>query len=255
MHNYTVSMVMSAARPELWQKVYESLRLSVHPYSFELIAAGPYYPTNYFDKVTNFKFIRDFGSPARCFQMAVLLAEGEFLAECADDALFEPDALRQCIELLMFKPCNDVVVLRYCEAPNYDCQLPDDQYWTARFHKDLQLNGIKEHWKTANSFLMRRRLYVEMGGVSTKFEALNLNLHHIMFRIQEIGGELHLSPNLVSKHNWANESSPVRDAYWQNDKQLLTKFYNEQNLVENYISYDNWRFNPPVWKRKEKEYV
>ena len=82
---YDVSICLPAHRTQLWQRLYETAAEAVGPYSWEMVLVGPNNPPPFFDDKKNFKFLKDFGSPSRCAQIATVLAEGEFMMWGSDD--------------------------------------------------------------------------------------------------------------------------------------------------------------------------
>ena len=71
-----LSIIIPTIRIESWEPLIESIADSCWRNSHEIIFVGPSY-NNYIDKFKNIKYARDFGSPNRCQQIGMTLAEGE----------------------------------------------------------------------------------------------------------------------------------------------------------------------------------
>ena len=110
---------MPAHRSTLWENMYKSIAASVSPYTWELILVGPNYPSVELMQKGNFKFIKDFGSPARCAQIATSLAEGRLMMWGSDDGIFMENSIKECIELHNQSNDHDVIILRYSEGENH----------------------------------------------------------------------------------------------------------------------------------------
>ena len=73
---YDLSICLPAHRTQLWQRLYDSAIEAVgEDYTWEMILVGPNEPPPELAEKSNFKFFKDFGTPARCGQIATLLAE------------------------------------------------------------------------------------------------------------------------------------------------------------------------------------
>ena len=144
---YDVSICMPAHRAHLWDEFYESAAKAVGPYSWEMILVGPNGPSESLSKKPNFKFFRDYGHPARCAQIATTLAEGELMMWGSDDGIWQPDSIRECINLHKQHDEKDVIIIRYSEGRGFSGKMPPDDYWKPWTHPDQRLPGIpKEFW-------------------------------------------------------------------------------------------------------------
>ena len=87
-HKYDLSICMPAHRSHLWEGMYKSVIESVGDYSWEMILVGPNEPTDFFKDKNNFRFIKDYGHPARCAQIATMFAQGKYMMWGSDDGVF-----------------------------------------------------------------------------------------------------------------------------------------------------------------------
>ena len=85
MHKYDISICLPGYRTQFWKRLYDSAKEAVGEYSWEMIIVGPNPPPEELESKSNFKFFKDYGSPARCAQIATVLAEGELMMPASDD--------------------------------------------------------------------------------------------------------------------------------------------------------------------------
>jgi hypothetical protein len=252
MPRYDLSVIVPGIRTEAWVNFFTQLRNSVGKYTFELIIVGPNLPPPELQVFKNFRFIRDFGHPSRCFQLAAQFAEGHFLCFIPDDAIIEEKALELCLDVMYQKSMGDGMTLKYSEGFNYTGnQHEDDTYWVGRTHPDQRAPAVKEGWKIAPCFLYNTHTFINMGGLDCRFEHINFNTHDFAYRLQAMGGTMHYSPTRVFKANHIPSGSQIAAAHWENDSPLFTKLYSGPDNYERiFIDYNNWRNADSFWKRK-----
>jgi hypothetical protein len=253
-----VSIIIPSINPDKWLSFYHQMTKSSKNNSFELIFVGPY-TTEQISGLKNIKFVRDFGSPSRCFQIGSLLAEGEYLAWGSDDYLIEEDAIDLTFSLIEKENIkDDGVNLLYSEGPNFTgTQHLDSSYWVAHTHPDLRLPGVKTNWRILGAFMYRTETWYKFGGLDCGFEHVNMNTHDFGFVIQANGGRLINSPCRVYRANWApwdnNNKSPIQLAWEENDKPRFVKLYSDPEYpLKRNININNWKDYPSVWGRRFK---
>lgn len=255
-----ITLIIPSINPETWVSSYEQMFKSCTKYPFEVIGIGPFLPPEALGSVSNFKFIKDFGCPSRCLQIASLLAEGDYISWCPDDAKILEGAYDEAIKYFDENLTeNDGMCSRYSEGENFaDTQSQDEAYWIARTHPDLQLPGVKEGWRGAAVFIYRRDTWYKFGGLDCRFEHINLNAHDLAFAIQAKGGRIVLSPPKILAVNWNPNPMrpvylPILTSYHQNDLPLLKHIYASPTAAEDRnIKLDNWRRQPALWPRRFK---
>ena len=119
-YKYNISICLPAFRTHLWERLYESAKEACGAYTWEMIMVGPNEPPAALAKETNFKFYKDYGSPARCAQISTVLAEGEFMMFASDDGYFLKDSIKECVDMhqgsLSYK---DFVIARLTEGKDH----------------------------------------------------------------------------------------------------------------------------------------
>ena len=250
--NYKLSVCLPAHRTHLWENFYNSLVESIgNKYSWELIMVGPKDHPSFVRDKPHVKFIKDFGSPSRCGQMATTEATGELMMMASDDGLFVRGAIEQSIDLMNTLPRKDVLALRFTEGRDYKGAPMHPEYWMAHHHPPLRV--VPPDYKIILLGMFRLDYFREMGGWDCRFEHLNMNGHDLAFRMQKNGTTVHMSPGLVCNHNWNPNSGdhiPVQAAYDNCDLKLFREITAPGHDRPLKIDYDNWKKSPKVWKRR-----
>lgn len=251
---YDLSVLLAGIRTQNWEQLFFSLERSIEPYSFELIAVGPYDPPPNLITKSNFKFFRDFGSPSRCVQIASTLAEGEHLIWMADDGVCTPNTLAECISMFDNQTIKekDVITIRYFEGEG-NGEFPID-YWRAKHHGDMQtLEGVKSTFRIAPIGMYKTSYFRELGGLDCRYLHTNMNTHDLAFRLQNDGGNVHLSPHTVARFYWSwngADAKPVQRAYHENDNGLFTSEWSQDQSNRIKIDYCNWTNAENRWKMR-----
>ena len=253
-----VSIIVPSINPDKWLPMYYGMTNSCRNHKFEFIFVGPYY-NNQLNGIGNIKFIRDFGSPSRCFQIGSLLAEGEYLGWAADDYLIEENAFDLTFEYIEKENIkDDGINLLHSEGPNFTGnQHLDMNYWNAHTHADLRFPGVRSDWTTHCAFMYKTETWHRFGGLDCGFEHVNMNTHDLGFAIQANGGRIIHSPCRVYRADWApwdnNNKLPIQCAWEENDKPRFMDLYSDKDYAfHRKISIDNWKNCPTHWPRRFK---
>jgi hypothetical protein len=253
--NYKLSILMPGHRVHIWEQIYNSIPASVGKHSWELIFVGPNEPPPFFANKKNFKFLKDYGSPARCGQMATTLAEGELMMWGSDDGYFHPEAIAKCVEKHDSIGYKDAVALRYSEGLPTGGTESSKNYFFANYHKGV-LDVVPLEYKILCIGMLKTKYFRELGGWDCRFEQLNLNTHDFSFRIQRDGGNIYVSETCVSAHTYnpgTGDHIPVQNAF-NDDHTLFKSIYHNKNSAyldrEINIDYFNWINSPKIWKRR-----
>jgi hypothetical protein len=256
MKNIKVSVIIPSIHPDKWIRLYQYMQKSCTQHKFELIFVGPYF-TNQISDIDSIKYIKDFGSPSRCFQMGSLIAEGEYLAWGSDDYIIEPNAFDQTFEYISDLDIqDDGVNLLYSEGPNFTGnQHLDKMYWYAHTHPDLREPGVSNKWWILGAFMYKVDTWHKFGGLDCGFEHVNMNTHDFGFTIQAHGGRLINSPCRVYKADWApwTDDNPIKHAWFDNDKPRFMQLYADPEYAyKRQIDINNWKDYPSKWQRRFK---
>lgn len=224
-------------------------------YTWELILVGPNKPPIYFEDKRNFKFLKDYGTPARCFQLSTLLAEGELITWASDDGYYTPGSLAECIQKHDKIGEKDIVIARHVEGQNHSGQphSEGDLFWKAHTHPTLVLPGIPEDFYIILNGMMKTAYFRDLGGIDCRYENYNMNLHDLAFRAQRAGSRLVFSDNTVLNCDWnpnQGDHIPITEAHRQHDMPLFISEMSQDQTDRIKIDLFNWTEQPPVWKRR-----
>lgn len=243
-----LSIILPSIRTHNIPQLIESIEKSIHPFTYELIVVGPYFPN------IDIKYIYSKAAPTKCVQLGGLYSEGQYITWSSDDGLYLPGELAKCLELAKTIPDKDGIIIRYCEGKNKSGLCPPDHYWIGYTHDDQRLPGIDPNWNIAPVGLYNRNHFINIGGFDCRFEHINMSTHDLAYRTQKMGGKLHLSPNLVFTCDWSQgclaeeEHVPVHNAHFENDLPLFNQLYGSPNGIIK-IDYNNWMNTPNIWRR------
>lgn len=248
--NYDLTIIVPGVRNEHWETLHEQTKNACKKYSYEMIFSGPFALPASLQKVENLKYIKNFGSPTRALHLATLIAEGKYFTWLSDDAHIYANSIDKAMDIMNPK---DIVCMRYCEGEHHSGTCPPDAYWTAGYHPDLSCPGVDPKWKIPCVMLIGLEYYRELGGLDTRWEHINMNVHDLAFRAQRNGSQVYLSPTLVMNCDWSPtrtaENSNVIAAFYLNDRPLFHQVYADKSRPIK-IDIENWRESEVVWKRK-----
>lgn len=258
---YNLSIVIPGIRVENWAQIVSEITKSCGSVTHEIIFCSPKELPDSLALVPNIRHILDFGSPSRCLQRACTSGMGEYLCIMSDDARVHEGSLEAAYNQITGSPTKDtdILALKYTEGANFIANLSDfsPNYWNAHHHRDLRLPGIDPSWKICLMFMIQTKRFNFLGGVDCRFEHFNLNLHDLAFRNQKDGGQVLVSDVFVTAHNWEPhrdiQSSPIMQAYYQNDAPLLHSIYSTvigSNSRPVSIDINNWKDQPERWPRR-----
>jgi len=252
---YDLSICLPAHRTNLWQNLYESISRAVgDKYTWELVMVGPNNPPPFFDDKNNFKFYKDYGSPARCFQISITLAEGELVTWASDDGYYLDNSLSSCIEQYRnLEGKKNILVVRHVEGIDHTGKPPPKDFWRAWHHPTLRLPGIPQDFFIILNGMMKLDYLRELGGVDCLYENYNMNLHDLAFRAQRAGSKIHLSNVTALNCDWNPSSGdhvPVAKAHNEHDYPLFVSLMSQDQTNRIKIDIFNWTKSPKVWKRR-----
>lgn len=248
----SISIVVPGIRADRWISLYNSILKSTKR-SFELIICGPFFPSNEFTLLKNFKFIKDFGSPVRASMLAVSVAEGDFITWAADDAVFLENSLDTITDV---SETNDsICVCKYLEGkngthkpvqPNSYFSL-NGSYWTNSHH-------FGHDWYLFNTGIMSRKKFLELGGWDCIFEGTFYSHSDLAARAYIKNYKVMFDNTLLLDcDHFTGETSdhqPVEDAQVNHDMHVFKSKYN--GATPNISIMKQWSDCPAIWNRRFK---
>lgn len=254
MSNYDLSICLPGHRTHLWERLYNSIAQSVGDYTWELVVVGPNDPPPFFSEKRNFKFLKDYGSPARCFQISTLLAEGRLITWGSDDGYYTYGSLENCIDKFDTLGEKDIVIVKHVEGVGHSGRPMDRDFWRAHHHPPLRLSGIPEDFFIILNGMLHTSYYRDLGGMDCRYENYNMNLHDFAFRAQRSGSKIFFSDvDPVLNCDWnpnQGDHTPVATAHNEHDLPLFTKEMSQDQSSRMEIDLFNCFDQPPRWKRR-----
>lgn len=267
-NKYDITIFLGGIRPFLWENLYNSIAASLPRHSFQLIIAGYLPPTKEFsDKgYPNFKFIKDFGGPARGAQIAAQLAEGKLCHLGADDATYIPGVLSNAIDQYYqleketsSEYAGAIIGIKYGEGGN----LMPDHYWRAWHHPPLQLAGIPMDSPMVLNSIMDTKKFIASGGYDcVTYGTCNWGGHDMYQKLiyrNKFNFKFH--PFHAMECTWKlegpgvhNDHGPIAAAddytYTKSDYVKFTGKYNNNLITDSPISFGNWKESERIWSRR-----
>ena len=249
-----LTIIIPSIRNQFWKRYYDSVAASIVDCTFDIIFIGPYCSLTELDNISNVKYIKSYACPSRCYQEAVLLANSEFVTVSTDDGVCLPNGgLKNSIKLLRQSDKKDAVCSRYWEGIDFsgnDITMPPE-YWTVSYHHGwYNLPGIPQHYILGGSMILRLDYFYKLGGIDCQYETTSLSTHDLGFRLQNNGGTIHLSPDVIYSYDLGQDDrQPMEDALRIHDYPIFKEFYSQPRTDHIHIDYNNWRNVPNMWRR------
>lgn len=250
-----ISIFLGGIRPFLWERLYNSITESVGNNTFELVVCGPSRPPVSFDSVLNFKYIRDFGGPARAAQIAALFSEGKYITLGADDGQYLPGALGRALEFHR-QGSADVTAIKYMEGGNNLA----DNYFKMHNWAHFRLPGVPAHSPMMLNSIMTRDLFYEIGGYDcATYRTCNWGGQDLTLRLQNYGKTIQTFSEHILACDHDNQQKPNglyddhHPIYLADDMNVpdsdYHKFRNMYSSVNTRakINFDNWKLSETVW--------
>ena len=258
MSSTLISIILPSIRPFLLNKVYAALVKGCKDIPFELIVISPYDIPEDMSHISNIKLIKDFGQPSRCAQLGLLAATGARVTLLSDDCfVYENtyiDIERQFLKI--DRPDGKKFIgLKYREGSSMDIS----NYWLAKAHPPLQLEGFKDNMPVSSMIYMNRENLLDIGGWDCSiFECINWGGHDLTARMLNDRYSFELTEKAFCDTLWGpgidgmfNDHRPL----WESDsdgRENITKLWSKPNPTRIKVPVDNWKAAPETWKRRFK---
>ena len=254
-----LSISMAGIRHQNWLALYNSIpdATALPKEEYELVIVSPYDLPPELQKVDNVRLIKDWGCPTRCYQLAALHSQGEYLlVGVADDGVCLNGAIDKGFNSIP-QHHKGVVGFKYHEGNVTAASLATqaDTYWRFGNHKLYRgLPLIPNRYLLTMIGLVRRDYFMEVGGFDCGFEQPGLALPDLAIRLQNDGAEVVLGEKMMDISHLmgdAGDHGPVARAFKRHDKKLFVQTYSQASAASrSRIDFDNWKHAPEVWSRR-----
>jgi hypothetical protein len=267
--DYDISILLPAIRPERWVDFYKSVEASIDSHvQFEIIFVSPVPLPKELENISNVKYITDFGSPTRCFNIALENAENPLVTWAADDGLYRPGMLKKAIQIYEDRKRNQgstVLALGQIEAGNQY----DRDFVRINKHPPLRSEFIDDSFIFFPTAIMERELLDRMQGLDCRFNGHAMAHVDLAIRVQgggyakvEFLDEICL--DLSHMMGTSGDHAPMHHSQLQEDEPLFRELYkgshpdrifisNKKSLA--FVKIINWRAIDNVWKWRFKRSV
>lgn len=243
-----ISLYASAARPQNWLKLYESIKSN--ECKFEIVFVGPNEPKKKLPDV--FRFIKSNTKPVQCAHIAAMHSKGDFLLHCVDDLVFKDDqALDKMLSLYEDnKGASKELILSpklMRDGKPYD----EDNYKLYPENEDCPVIPI--------SLFIKKALFVELEGYDLNFIASMADTD-LSYRAKATkGATIELADLFVEESKDESLGGTLFSDYSDNDLTLLRNLWFKDGLFLNNRSQTfegfssegiiiNTQGNPGRWK-------
>lgn len=244
-----LSIVVPGIRVGNWQQMYDSIRASCSR-PFEVIIIGPYALPESLQNLRNVKYVKDFGSPVRCSNIGLALAEGELLTWNADDGVFLPGMIDRAIDAYDAMPANlnNVLVVKYMEGERV--LQPESYFKLANAYPRTPY--IHEDWWIFNLVITKTDYFRYLGGWDSAYETLALSHADLAVRAQRDNCTIQVfnEPIVYNAHGHPDHT-PVERGHVDADEPLYRRIYSDPAQLDRVVvDINSWKHAPSVWTRR-----
>jgi len=253
-----LSILVPAIRVKNWEVLYHSIGESFSG-EWELILVSPYDLPEAMKRHSNIKLIKDWGSPIRCRQIALLHAAGNWICYAADDVIFLKGSLDIAFRKLELSAMDykTVIVGKYVEGTADIRHMLTNTYYQLSYHADMKktLKYIPKNYWLINTGVVSKKLLIGLGGWDCRFEVCALACVDLSIRLQNyhVVTLLQEEPIFSSTHmpGETGDHEPIHKAQTEHDQPLFAKIYGKKNSINRTgIDINNWKNVPARWERR-----
>ncbi len=248
-----LSIVLPAIRRENWVRVYESFLNSAKTTTFEVIIVSPYDLPSELQDNDNITFIKDFGSPTRCQQRGLCVANGKYVTECCDDGLYLEGTIDRVVNLLVEDGDRKTIVsCKYCEGNESNWHhMSKDIYYHINHHDAIRSKYVEDHWIMFSVAFFNRDYLMELGGWDSAFATPGMAHQDVAVRAQRDGAKVILTDfcytNFMHFPGTTGDHAPIHFGHTKEDEPLYKKIYSSPDCVNRIkIDPNNWKDSPEV---------
>lgn len=243
--NPELSIIIPSIRTTNWLDLVNQISVAVGKYSFEVIFVGPEYNHDV-DSFRNVKYVRDFGSPNRCQQIGLMMAEGKFVTWLADDIEDGPFNIDKFLDSIVNEPEDTVAVGNYNEGGNLAVQDFSIKHCYGGGWK------IQSDWQIFNVAFIRRSYLEKFGGFDCKYQVTCLGHADLAARLQKTGCKIvNKNINIASFGHMPDTSGdhgPVHVTQIFYDQPLFNE--STDQIFHAHVKLDNWKKEEAVWSSR-----
>lgn len=254
-----LSILLPSIRWYNLQALLDSIEKS-YSGTFELIVVGPNNPADCGINDPRVKFVKDFGSPSRCENIALEQAVGKLTTWAADDGIFLPNGLNLAVAYLLYlgsettNPEKTIVTCKYFEGP-VNPAMAEEAYYMINNAGSTRAAFIPNSYYVLNLPIMYTNYLKSLGGLDSMFETTAMAHIDLAVRAQRDGAIVHLytEPIFSCSHmpDVSGDHAPIHHSQIGHDEPLFRKLYSSPECVNRIkVDSDNWKAAPAKWARR-----
>jgi len=217
-----ISLYASAARPQYWMKLYESIKLN--KCKFEIVFVGPNAPSE--SMPDEFRFIKSNTKPVQCAEIAAIESKGEFLLHCVDDLTFrEERALDEMLSIYDQREDDSRELVLSPKLMRNRKPFDDNNYKLYPEIRDCPIVPI--------SIFIRRALFLELGGYDINFIASMADTDLTYRAVSEKNASIQLADLYVEENKDDSAGGTLFSDYKNNDLALLKELWFKEKIFLN----------------------
>ena len=248
---------MPAIRQERWKDLFISIANSLESSdNFELIIVSPYNLPIELSTVANIKLITDYGSPTRCFNIALEAAEGSIVTWGADDATYIPSKLKKAVGKLEAKGSHKhIIALSQVEHQ----RVYDKNFCRINNHDEIRSSFVPDNFVLLPTAVMYTEFMRSVGGLDCSFQGHAMAHVDFAIRAQYLGATVEFEDdiclNLEHTMGPAGDHGPIHYSQLEEDEPLYRQMYSTDNSerikrLATKENVANWKTQPSVWRRR-----
>jgi hypothetical protein len=248
-----LSILMPAIRQYNWDKIYDSITESTNR-PFELIIVGPTCLTEKLANKSNVKYLKDFGHPNRCWNLAMLLAEGQYTTWMSDDGFYQTGVLDKVIGILDAEPDNEklIVSMATIEAGHHY----SESFCYINAQPEMSSPYIPNNFRFLALGTFHTNYLLKLGGLNCiLFETYAMAHKDISIRAQYDGAKIVFLSDIaiIQGHmpGTSGDHAPIHYAQTAHDEIEFKRLYhNSHTYIDLHRPLDDWKKVSPIWARR-----
>jgi len=247
-----LSVLLPAIRPNRWDTVYRSIVAGLRSEDFELILVTPYNLPSPLEKYKNIKLVIDYGSPVRCFNIALELAEGKYCTWGADDGTWLPGSLDDCIKQLdRNSDIKTIMALPQMESQRY--YAPD----SCKINNIPEISSplIPDSFVFLPTAIFHTKYLAELGGLDCSYNGHAMAHIDVSIRAQHDGAKVswyrNVGIHLTHMPGTSGDHAPMHFSQINEDEPLYrSRYKNPEYKIVTKLPLNNWKQSPNIWHHR-----
>jgi hypothetical protein len=248
------SIVMPGIRVPNWTALYESIKTSTTR-PFELIIISPFSLPENLQAIPNIKYIKDYGNIVRCHNMGLVIAEGKYVTNIADDGLADPGAIDRLIDEFEALPPNPKNIIEAAFTEGGTDHFTNESYHIINNSPEIRSPHIGNNWYIFHQGFLYTDYMRELGYLDYRFEVQPMALIDFAVRAYRDGAQFYWKNIVVQRvthlPGHTGDHGPACDGQAKNDVPLFQKIHRSpETLTRTRLNPHDWKKASSVWDKR-----